>query len=351
MWKHRNLGFSLLEMSLALIVAALVLTYAIQERARSLQLEAATIQADQILQLQRSVATYIEQHRDDILNNEPILYESGLTDSLGQVGLLAGDVVGSLLRPTVDQLRLLGLLPSNFSTRASVVDGALQVQLDLVPEGCVGRACRIEGVVYVDKPIRAEEQGPDEYNGVIVGEILSRLGGYGFASIRQGTEVVAAGGNFVLPNPDPQGSAGMVGMLVGNQVNRADFEPIAGLDYCPAGIYYFPKPTGGGGGAPRLISLGEVASLKNTGCTISFNDIAKGYSTMGFDPDPPVTGWTRLSCEIGENGQLNLRDTGVVTGERSCNNNGGGGNNSTTTTLIDSTKDTTGILLQTLGGL
>lgn len=72
---------------------------------------------------------------------------------------------------------------------------------------------------------------------------------------------------------------------------------------------------------------------------------------MGFDPDPPVTGWTRLSCEIGENGQLNLRDTGVVTGERSCNNNGGGGNDSTTTTLIDSTRDTTGILLQTLGGL
>ncbi len=341
MWKHKSLGFSLLEMSLALIVAALVLTYAIQERARSLQLEAAAIQADQILQLQRSVATYIEQHRDDILNNEPILYESGLTDSLGQVGLLAGDVVGSLLRPTVDQLRLLGLLPANFSTRASVVDGTLQVVLNLVPEGCAGRACRIEGVVYLDKPVRSEEQGPDEYNGVIVGEILSRLGGYGFASIRQGSEVVAAGGNFVLSNPDPNGSAGMVGMLVGNQVNRADFEPIAGLDYCPAGIYYFPKSTGGVG-TPRLISVGEISSLKNTGCTISFNDIAKGYSTMGFDPDPPVTGWTRLTCEIGENGQLNLIDTGTITGERSCNNNGGG-----TTNTVSST---TGILLQTLGG-
>lgn len=328
----RVLGFSLLEMSLGLILAALALSFAIEQKYREVQINAAQVQADQIRQLQRAVSNYIEQYRDEIVNNDPILFDAGVLDSLGQIGLLAGNAVGGLLNPTVEQLGLLNLLPPGFRTQSTVVDGELQVELWLEPTGCGGRACRIEGMVYVDEPIRDADQGVNEYNGVVVGEILAQLGGYGFASVSQGTQVVAAGGNFTLNNPDPDGSAGMVGMLVGNSVNRANMDPIPGLDFCPAGIYYFPKK--GQSGTPRLIDITEFDSLVNTGCLVSFNDIPRGYSTMGMDADPPVTGWTRLACEILPGGGIVLKDNGFVTGERECNNFNGGGSTSDGTIQI-----------------
>lgn len=111
-------------------------------------------------------------------------------------------------------------------------------------------------------------------------------------------------------------------------------DPIPGLDFCPAGIYYFPKR--GGTGTPRLITINEFDSLANTGCLVSFDDIPRGYSTMGLDADPPVTGWTRLSCEILPDGNITLIDNGFVTGERECNNfNGGGSTSDGTIEILD----------------
>ena len=317
--QRKVFGFSILEMSLGLILAALALSFAIEQKYREVQINAAQVQADQLKQLQKAVSNYIEQYRNEILNNDPILFDAGLTDGLGQIGLLADNVVGGLLNPTVEQLDLLNLLPTGFRTQSTVVDGQLQVELWREPAGCVGLACRIEGMIYIDQPIREANQGPGEYNGVVVGEILAQLGGYGFASVSQGAEVVAAGGNFTLNNPDPDNSAGVVGMLVGNSVNRRDMDPIPGLDYCPAGIYYFPKPTGTG--TPRLVQPSEMEGLLNDGCLVSFDDIPRGYSFMTIDSDPPMRGWTRLKCEIQPNGGLALKDIGFTTGERACNNN------------------------------
>lgn len=313
-------GFGLLEISLALILSALLLAFTVREQIDGMLKSTAEAKADQLIQLQKGVSDYIEQHRAAVVNGLSIEYSNDQTDSDGSEYITSSGA-NALLTPTVEQLVLLDMLPRAFASRAAKLDELYEISLWVEPTGCTGQNCLVEGMVYTRDPIRQPGQSGNAFDGDTVAHMLSRLGGFGFASFISGGELIGAGGSFALPNPHPDSPPGIVGLLVNSEINRDSITPIAGLDYCPGGLYFIPLANDIDNGVfydPSNEDLnGWVNAYNNQGCVLQFDDIPRGFTTMAVDPDPPKVGWTRISCSADGQPGLVLSDTGPT--NKNCN--------------------------------
>ena len=173
---------------------------------RSQIIDFANVQADVLVIAQRAINRYIFQ-------NYIVLQNDGAVTA-NMVTLSHGTSDGQSRRPTVANLRAMGYLPSTFADTAVLNAGTYRFEITKGPAGCVGAACAIDGLVWIDAPIRV--RGTTEPDGVTVATMQMRIGGNSAASdLTNPAVLLGTGGGFNVPNPVVGNPAGVVGIRVG----------------------------------------------------------------------------------------------------------------------------------------
>ncbi|WP_370263142.1 hypothetical protein [Limnobacter sp.] len=261
-------GFISLEISLGLIVAAVVGFYALRSTLRDSTINSAYIQADQIKKIRDGLSSYAK---------------------INATALVAGSAisgVSNILQPTVAELTALQMLPAGSSTLATLNRSPFVMRLTVSPSGCTLGSCVIDGYVYVRDPFlgKGDVASTGRYDGTIVGAILERLGGDGFARVAPNANLVSAAGsfnytnstNFAHPTITVNGQpypAGVVGMRI--QPFTPDGVAAAGSGVsgpCPGGSINTVEAagTGGTGNGNQCfftyppVQLGSSATVLNT---------------------------------------------------------------------------------------
>ncbi|HEY1059475.1 MAG TPA: prepilin-type N-terminal cleavage/methylation domain-containing protein [Limnobacter sp.] len=275
-------GFTLIEMSLGLIVAAVVAYLAIRSTVKDYTVQGAYAQADQIKQIRDGLSTYVQ------INGATIV--SG--------GSVAG--VSNALAPTITELLNLQLLPSQASTLATLNQSPFVLKLTVSPSGCSLGNCVIDGYVYVRDPFLAKGDNPatGQYDGTKVGAMMQRLGGNGFARVAPNGNLVSAVGsfsfnnstNFAHPTITVSGQpypAGVVGMRIDS------FTPTGSSDSGTGG--------GGSGDCPsgsvnNVLAAGTNGKGNGNQCFFSYPAVPLGTSTTVMNSNKSTTGSLTVMC-------------------------------------------------------
>ncbi|HEX4918656.1 MAG TPA: hypothetical protein VFV43_12220 [Limnobacter sp.] len=177
-------GFISLEITLGLIVAAVVGYYAIRTTFRDSTINSAYIQADQIKAIQDGLSSYAK---------------------INASALIAGSAISGVAiatQPTVTELTNLQLLPPGSSSLATLNRSPFVTRINISPSGCTLGSCVIDGYVYVRDPFLAKGDvaANGQYDGTSVGAMLDRLGGDAFARVVPNANLVSAAGSFTYTN-------------------------------------------------------------------------------------------------------------------------------------------------------
>lgn len=324
--KRRVAGFGLIEMSIALLLFALLGAAMLRLQIEQSRRDSARAQADQLLQLRDALESYVNTWRSNILSNTSIPYTVG-----------SGSLTNTqTVLPTVSGLIGLGLLPSTFKNTASLNNaGYVMSAVQLQPAGCLGsnpKSCRIGGYVRLANPLLERDTLADvtagRFDGDMAFNALDALGGNGFVSLAKGGSYTAANGSFTLTNDASYlgvaKPAGIIGiMFTGSSSTASD---VAYSDYCPgdtisignakidnaspysyAGTIAF-SATSYTGSTPGITINGSVTSAGKT-CSgntayqypdtpVNMMGVAAGYSTTGANN----TGVLRISCTMNAAG-------------------------------------------------
>lgn len=272
-WNSR-LGFISLEISLVLIISAVLTFFLLKDRIRDSVRHSAHVQADQLLQLQNALQSYVSIHGVALVNRSLI------------------NSVSTPLAPTVAELANLSFLPPNFSQTAVLNQSPFRIRLAVQPTACTLGNCVIDGYALVVDPFLLADSDParGEYDGQLLGDMLSRIGGNAFARVVPNASLVAAGGNFSYANSADtshpsirfQGQpypAGVMGVRIASHTppaasnNDTTQPPTNGsTQACPAGVFSIVatnKPGGGVGNScefsyPALAAGESINNLPST---------------------------------------------------------------------------------------
>jgi type II secretory pathway pseudopilin PulG len=205
--RFEQFGAFMIEMSLALIIAALVAYGTLSDLVRSQAIQAATTEADSLTLYRQALQDYVDENYGALQFNTPVTKNA--------ITLVAGTAAGQAMQPTVANLIAMGYLNAGFSNQTLVVDGGVfRNVIERQPVGCVTNACNIVGLAYLGSPVLIK--GETTSNSLIIGQMLNRLGGLGGASIEGGTaNVTGTGGAWTWPNPIDVAQAGVVGARFG----------------------------------------------------------------------------------------------------------------------------------------
>lgn len=198
-------GFSMLELSLALLISALIGIAAQAELIRARNMESGELQGQILKSLEDATQNYIFE------NYTAHQFLNSVTK--GTKTLPGGTALGETMHPRIEDLRDLGYLPSSFSPLAMLNDGAYQVEIERVPAGCAPAACQITGKVYIDRPIT--RTGTTELNGPAIGRILAKVGGNAATSLPSAPGTLYGVNGSETPNPVAGTPAGIVASRVG----------------------------------------------------------------------------------------------------------------------------------------
>lgn len=200
----RQRGVGLLSALLGLVIASIITTGIIQGKLAETQQSAGRLQADLLMQVQDAVNTYT-------LENYPAL-QSNLAVTKNGLTLAVGSTDGQSLSPTIANLITMGYLSPGTNPTA-YLGGNYRVRLRQEPAGCVGVACNIPGMVYIDQAMT--RAGSNEMQGVTVGALMNRVGGDVMVSLNTNPAVLTAVNGANVANPVAGTPAGVVGAKVG----------------------------------------------------------------------------------------------------------------------------------------
>lgn len=206
----RQAGFIMLETSLSLLVAlaAAFLTYWSSHRA-DLATQAMT-QADNLASVAKAADTLVTAHYDD--------YQAGLPVTQNGVTLAFGTDDGQSMKPTIANLRAMGLgltAGSDFGNYKSLGDATYVTTIQRSPAGCEasanGKDCNVSGMVCMNMPVRDLSAPAGEIDGFGLGKMIGKLGGDGGASILGSqANITGAGGAWTATNPVAGAPAGII---------------------------------------------------------------------------------------------------------------------------------------------
>lgn len=113
------------------------------------------------------------------------------------------------MSPTIADLNSLGYLSAT-QARAIATAGTWKLSLTRTPTGCVGAACDITGLLWLDTPVRVGT----EINGTWIGGFLAKgQGNAGYSRVQSPTLI--SGPNWSVANPDPSQRSGIVAVRFG----------------------------------------------------------------------------------------------------------------------------------------
>lgn len=310
-------GFISLEIALVLIISAIIGFVLIQQQARSAKKEVARVQADQLQQIADALNSYTDLYRRDLVVSGNLNIDidgNGTTDVTIPATAPGGTAPeGSKLRPTISNLISAGLLPAGFQNRPAASNGQFVTRLTVLPAGCSAIAdnCRIEGYVAINQPVTT---GGGVFDGDIMGDALSFMGGNGFATLAANQAAVSSGGNFTVAlDLDGNGTAdtttnpGLVGMRVGATASRVDVrDPVPGVDFCVGNNQLVGWRGGALAGGGLVYPTNTLASPNTGGGTAEcsaqvLSDTPVGYRFIQTDADSGGGGGGASSGGAGSN--------------------------------------------------
>lgn len=198
----------MVEMSLALIIASMAAYGTLREVVRSQAMRAADTEADTLALYRQALQDYVDENYGALQFGNPVT-KNGVT-------LAVGTGVGQSMQPSVANLRNMGYLNAGFADVTLVVDGGVfRNVIQRQPAGCVGNACNVVGLAYIDTPITVRGGGADT-DSIVLGQMLTRLGGLGGISVEGSTaNVTANGAGWTWPNPVAGNPAGVIAARFG----------------------------------------------------------------------------------------------------------------------------------------
>lgn len=181
---RRHAGFSLIGMAVALAITTAVAIWASNDVVHGIEASAARSTGVWMTQIRLAVTDVLSRHAEALSQGKPPL------DSDGQ------PLFGDAQRPTLAELRVLGLLPADFPDQSALGFGA-DVRIAR-SEACPEQPCRLDGIVYADKPLlKKGTQTPDE---VAMASVIASASGYGGAVWPQAPALLR-GAAYGFPNP------------------------------------------------------------------------------------------------------------------------------------------------------
>ena len=207
--RARQRGAFMLEMSLALLISALAAVGVQREIIRTQVLRSADIEADNLKLYRQALQDYTDEFYDELQGALPVTKNG--------VNLASGAAEGQTMQPSVANLIAMGYLPAGFANASLLTDaGVFRNIIQRTPAGCAPAiACDITGLAYFDQPFVIRNSGGNT-NGVVVGQMLTRIGGLAGTSMEtNAATITGAGAGWTANNPVAGAPAGVVGVRFG----------------------------------------------------------------------------------------------------------------------------------------
>lgn len=260
-----NRGFTLVEVSLALILSAMVGYAAVRQVTADATKQAAYAYGTQLNQLRKAMDAYVAAYRDNIANNTPIAVGTATAAgaTAASISCLEAGTLGTVRCPSADTLIALKLLPAGFRTtglsggQAMAICGfdptlpwgrsttspsdnpASRVCKPLMPS-CVGNACDISGMVIYANPFKqfGDSLNAAAFDGDAVMHVLEKTEDRGAFSRDPNTNLRRIGDSPIfVPNVHQNAPSGMVAAVFSTTASAVTQR--AGYDFCPGSDLYF----------------------------------------------------------------------------------------------------------------
>jgi len=204
-------GNALILALLALVVTGLAAATALQVRQIEAKRASGLAEATVLEALRNAAQAAVYEHLNAI--QQGLLIEKG-----GTVVTPTSETGELTWSPTVDQLRDMGYLPSEWSaTRSTLNDGPYRITFHRIPAGCLPAACDVQGVVILGSPV-LDGGRTSAVDGVVIGPILTRAGADGGVSLPTAPATISGfHGTWIAPNPLPGTPIGVVALRFGTQ--------------------------------------------------------------------------------------------------------------------------------------
>ncbi|MBO1110719.1 prepilin [Bordetella petrii] len=174
-------GFALLELTLAVAVASMILIWGANRLVHQVDDAASRAAGVWMLELKRGLDNMLRQHFDSLAEGVPALGANGLP------------LYADPLAPRLAELKAHGHLPAAFPESGALGEGvAIRILRDA---RCPGAGCRLDALAYGAGPVLlADGSAPDLMR---LSAAIEAAGGYGGAA----TAARVRGANFDFPNP------------------------------------------------------------------------------------------------------------------------------------------------------
>jgi hypothetical protein len=211
--RRRQAGFDMVQISLVLIISALLAASQLQQQILADKVSAADAEADTAMTLRIALQNYTDDYYTDLQTATTSITRNGTT--VPPSGATGAPALGTTLQPTIAQLQGLGYLDPTFSNSSQFLNNAsYSLILNRTPSGCVAASCAVNGVMWLNKPYTQE--GSTDPDSIIIGEMMSHAGGLSGASILGSeTNITGTGGGWSYPNPVSGNPAGVFAMQFG----------------------------------------------------------------------------------------------------------------------------------------
>ena len=193
---QKQAGFTLIEVGIAAMIAAMVATIGLYYDAQQILYKKVHGQVDQLKVLSGALGKYERTNFDAIVANTAV---TG---------------VAAVRSPTIAELKTLGMLDASFSDKnyySSTVTPGYKTTMRVYPTGCTGTGCSIFGMAYLTTQVVNAVSNLDDAS---VGEALAYGGGdIGVSTSLSKTTVNGYQGSWSEPNPVAN-TAGILAMRV-----------------------------------------------------------------------------------------------------------------------------------------
>ncbi|VTU46175.1 hypothetical protein SRS16P2_00522 (plasmid) [Variovorax sp. SRS16] len=204
-FRSHQAGFALLSTLFALVIVAILAAGQIEAQALQRKIVTGRLQGDVLSLIKKAANDYTMDAYAQLQLDQPATHE-GLT-------LAPGSTNGQSMAPTIANLIAMKYLPPGTSATAQINDGTYRVRLEKIPAGCIGVACNVTGMVYIDQPIR--QPGTTEMAGVQVGSLMDTAGGDVLVALNTNPASMMAVNGAPLTNPVLGTPSGVVGARIG----------------------------------------------------------------------------------------------------------------------------------------
>lgn len=194
MYKKTQSGFTIVELSVVLIISLIVsYLYFVAEVEKNRDGDAINLGQNMLTAANSVNSTLGEYYGNFVGATAGVQLQITPSNGLPLV------TIADPSKPTVTELKQLGFFPSNFSTKATN-GGNIVVQVNKVPAGCTAPSCNIEAVVCIDKPI-VKANNPAIVDAARLGLAIKAIGSDGGGStIENPNQIAGLGGSWSVPN-------------------------------------------------------------------------------------------------------------------------------------------------------